>query len=86
MNSPCSVSAADIELDIERYELRRGGQRIRLERMPMELLILMASRGEAARDAGRHRQGAVGWKRVSRHRQWHQYGDPENSHRAWRRP
>ncbi|QIE27254.1 hypothetical protein SBC1_53120 (plasmid) [Caballeronia sp. SBC1] len=44
MNSPCSVSAADIELDIERYELRRGGQRIRLERMPMELLILMASR------------------------------------------
>jgi TolB-like protein len=44
VNSQGPVSIADIELDIERYELRRGGQQIRLERMPMELLILMASR------------------------------------------
>jgi TolB-like protein len=44
VNSPCAVRIVDIELDVERYELRRGGQQIRLERMPMELLILMASR------------------------------------------
>jgi TolB-like protein/tetratricopeptide (TPR) repeat protein len=44
VNNPCPVRIADIELDVERYELRRGGQQIRLERMPMELLILMASR------------------------------------------
>jgi DNA-binding winged helix-turn-helix (wHTH) protein len=44
VNNPGPVSIADVELDIERYELRRGGQQIRLERMPMELLILMASR------------------------------------------
>lgn len=35
---------ADIELDVERYELRRGGVQIPLERQPMELLIMMALR------------------------------------------
>jgi TolB-like protein len=44
MNSSGSVMIADIELDIERYQLRRSGQQIPLERLPMELLILMASR------------------------------------------
>jgi len=44
MNTPASVQIADSELDIQRYELRRGGEEIRLERLPMELLILMASR------------------------------------------
>ena len=44
MNSPEFVRIGDIELDIQRYELRRAGQPIRLERLPMELLILMASR------------------------------------------
>lgn len=38
------VWIADVELDIGRYALRRGGEQIRLERLPMELLILMASR------------------------------------------
>lgn len=38
------IRFADFELDIERYELRRAGQEIRLERLPMELLILLASR------------------------------------------
>ena len=38
------VWIADVELDIRRYELRRDGEQIRLERLPMELLILMASR------------------------------------------
>ncbi|HEX7935707.1 MAG TPA: winged helix-turn-helix domain-containing protein [Paraburkholderia sp.] len=44
MTLPASVMIADVELDVERYELRRGGRQIRLERLPMELLILMASR------------------------------------------
>src|SRR5580692_9059771 len=34
----------EIELDLGRYELRRQGRRIRLEKKPMELLILLASR------------------------------------------
>lgn len=34
----------DTELDVGRYELRRNGDLLRLERLPMELLILLASR------------------------------------------
>ena len=34
------------ELDLGRYELRRDGRRIRLERKPMELLIFLVSRRE----------------------------------------
>src|SRR5215469_14077669 len=34
----------DTELDVRRYELRRNGSLLRLERLPMELLILLASR------------------------------------------
>src|ERR1700710_411332 len=44
MNTPESVRIADVELNIQRYELRRAGEKVRLERLPMELLILMASR------------------------------------------
>ena len=34
----------DVELDLARYELRRGGVVERLEKLPMELLILLAER------------------------------------------
>jgi len=34
----------EIELDLARYELRRGGRVERLEKLPMELLILLADR------------------------------------------
>lgn len=34
----------DTELDVGRFEIRRNGRALRLERMPMELLILLASR------------------------------------------
>src|SRR5688500_214654 len=34
----------DFELDVAAYELRRQGRRIRLERRPMDLLILMVER------------------------------------------
>jgi TolB-like protein/DNA-binding winged helix-turn-helix (wHTH) protein len=34
----------DTELDVGRYELRRNGGLLRLERLPMELLVLLASR------------------------------------------
>lgn len=34
----------DFELDVAGYSLRRGGQRVRLERRPMDLLILLVQR------------------------------------------
>lgn len=34
----------DTELDVGRYEIRRNGRTLRLERLPMELLIFLASR------------------------------------------
>src|ERR1700722_9181425 len=37
-------AVVEIDLDLGRYELRRHGRRIRLEKKPMELLILLASR------------------------------------------
>ena len=37
---------ADIELDLGRYEVRRRGRRVKLEKKPMELLILLAARRE----------------------------------------
>src|SRR5438445_7526523 len=35
---------SDVELDLARYELRRAGRVERLEKLPMELLILLAER------------------------------------------
>jgi DNA-binding winged helix-turn-helix (wHTH) protein len=35
----------DFELDCARFELRRNGHPLRLERIPMELLILLAGKG-----------------------------------------
>ena len=37
---------SDIELDLGRYELRRHGRRVKLEKKPMDLLILLVSRRE----------------------------------------
>ena len=34
----------NVELDLSSYQLRRNGSVIKLERIPMELLILLASR------------------------------------------
>jgi cholera toxin transcriptional activator len=34
----------EFELDLGRYELRRGGRAVKLEKIPMELLILLAER------------------------------------------
>src|SRR4029077_14291584 len=34
----------DVELDLGRYELRRFGRRVRLEKKPMELLIFLVAR------------------------------------------
>src|SRR5262245_26933618 len=38
------ADASEIELDLGRYELRRAGRRIKLEKKPMELLILLVRR------------------------------------------
>src|ERR1700747_1452098 len=37
-------SPGDVELDLGRYELRRIGRRVRLEKKPMDLLIYLMSR------------------------------------------
>lgn len=39
-------AAGEIELDLGRYELRRLGRRVKLEKKPMELLIFLVSRRE----------------------------------------
>jgi len=39
-------AAAEIELDLGRYELRRRGRRVKLEKKPMELLIFLVARRE----------------------------------------
>ena len=36
--------SGDVELDLGRYELRRAGQRVKLEKKPMELLIFLVRR------------------------------------------
>src|SRR5580765_8849479 len=36
----------EIELDLGRYELRRRGRRVKLEKKPMELLIFLVGRRE----------------------------------------
>jgi TolB-like protein/Flp pilus assembly protein TadD len=41
---PAPVRFADFELDVAAYELRRGGRPVRLERRPMDLLILLVER------------------------------------------
>src|SRR5580765_2650260 len=46
----------EIELDLGRYELRRHGLRVKLEKKPMELLIFLVSR----RDQMVSRQEIVG--------------------------
>jgi DNA-binding winged helix-turn-helix (wHTH) protein/tetratricopeptide (TPR) repeat protein len=40
------LAAGDIELDLGRYELRRQGRRVKLEKKPMELLIFLVGRRE----------------------------------------
>src|SRR5467141_4776455 len=39
-------AVVEIELDLGRYELRRHGRRIKLEKKPMELLIFLVARRE----------------------------------------
>ena len=39
-------ASSEIELDLGRYELRRRGRRVKLEKKPMELLILLVARRE----------------------------------------
>ncbi|HET6175779.1 MAG TPA: winged helix-turn-helix domain-containing protein, partial [Candidatus Sulfotelmatobacter sp.] len=38
--------AGEVEVDLGRYELRRSGRRIKLEKKPMELLIFLLGRRE----------------------------------------
>ena len=42
--SPRVLRFGDFELDAAAYELRRRGRRVRLERLAMDLLILLVDR------------------------------------------
>ena len=42
--SSAKLRFRDYQLDPEGFELRRAGHRLRLERKPMELLILLAEK------------------------------------------
>src|SRR5580658_2773898 len=42
--SPAKQVEAALELDLGRYELRRHGRRVKLEKKPMELLIFLVGR------------------------------------------
>src|ERR1700691_1944306 len=44
--TPAIPATSEIELDLGRYELRRHGRRVRLEKKPMELLIFLVARRE----------------------------------------
>jgi DNA-binding winged helix-turn-helix (wHTH) protein/tetratricopeptide (TPR) repeat protein len=46
MASISRSKVGDIELDLGRYELRRAGRRVKLEKKPMELLIFLVRRRE----------------------------------------
>ena len=46
MGHPKGRSTGEVEVDLGRYELRRFGQRIKIERKPMELLIFLLGRRE----------------------------------------
>src|ERR1022692_1858855 len=39
-------STGDVEVDLGRYELRRSGRRMRIEKKPMDLLIFLLERRE----------------------------------------
>src|SRR3984893_12899292 len=41
---PEGARSSGVELDLGRYELRRGRDAVRLEKIPMELLILLADK------------------------------------------
>lgn len=46
MGSAARLKSGEVELDLGRYELRRMGRRVKLEKKPMELLILLVRRRE----------------------------------------
>ena len=68
---------ADFQLDCGRFELRGNGRALRVERKPMELLILLVSR--QGQLVTRTEITGEGWSNQSlrRHRAWHQYRDSQ---------
>src|SRR5579864_1408051 len=44
MQAAAKKSVGEVELDLGRYELRRFGRRVKLEKKPMDLLIFLVTR------------------------------------------
>jgi len=55
--SPSMLRFADFELDRGAYELRRGGRVVGLERIPFDLLVLLAQRRDQPARATRSWSG-----------------------------
>ena len=74
--------SGDIELDLGRYELRRAGHRIKLEKKPMELLIFLAGRREqlVSRQDIVSAALALLARSAHRHRAQHQQHRAQNPH------
>ena len=53
------LTADEIELDLGRYELRRRGRRVKLEKKPMELLIFLVSRHKSISKVAMGRRLAI---------------------------
>ena len=79
------VRFEDVELDAQRYSLRRSGRNLKLERIPMELLLFLVRATRPARHPRRDHREALGQGRFSRYRQQHQHRHPKNSAGAERR-
>ena len=75
-------STGEVEVDLGRYELRRSGRRIKIEKKPMELLIFLLERREQMVSPGGDRQEAVALRPVYRYRKERQQHCAEASHRA----
>jgi DNA-binding winged helix-turn-helix (wHTH) protein len=78
------VQFGQFVLDMSRYELTRAGKPVRMERIPMDLLILLVRKNGRLISREEIIRATVGKGRLLRHRQQHQHCRPKNSARARR--
>ena len=72
-----------VEVDLGRYELRRFGRRIKLEKKPMELLIFLLGGARADGVTSGDRQEALALRSVYRYRKKPQQHCAKASCSSW---
>ena len=65
----------EFELNVDSCELRRSGVPVKVERIPMELLLLLLQNSRKTRPQRSHQREAVGRRGLHRSRARHQHGD-----------